>query len=126
MDIYWMDIFLLFIRKSCGTLYKILQIKIFHLFMVLEKGSNSVVQILLSLFGILRVMLFYFLNGGKKKIIITPNTLGFGPRSIMRKCSFPGGSYKESIDKLVVSHVSYRGFIISLCITAICCIVEGQ
>lgn len=32
--------------------------------MVLEKGSDSEVQSLLSLFGILRVMLFYFLNGG--------------------------------------------------------------
>lgn len=61
------------------------------------------------------MMPFYFLSrggrgGGGKKIIITPNTLGFRPRSIMRKRSFPGGSYKDSIDKLVVLHVSYRGF----------------
>lgn len=42
------------------------------------------------------------------KILITPNTLGFRPKSIIRKCSFPRGPYKESIDKLVLLHVSYR------------------
>lgn len=42
------------------------------------------------------------------KILITPNTLAFRPKSIIRKCSFPRGSYKESIDKLVLLHVSYR------------------
>lgn len=41
---------------------------------------------------------------------MTLNTLGFRPRSIMRKRSFPRGSYKDSIDKLVVLYVSYRGF----------------
>lgn len=53
------------------------------------------------------------------------NTLGFRPKSIIRKCSVPRDPHKESIDKLVVQLVSCRGFIISLCIAAICCIVNG-
>lgn len=65
----------------------------------------------------------------KRKIIISQNTLSSRLKSIIGQWMIPWGSYKESIDKLVLQLVSYtenyRGFIVSLCITTICCIVDG-
>lgn len=105
-----------------------------YLIRVLEKAvifrsfSACIASLCLSNDTLLSVMVLYVHSG--QKFIIIPNTLGCRPKSIIRKHSFPWGSYKESIDKLVLLLVSCRGnhwgFIISLCIDAICCIVDGQ
>lgn len=71
------------------------------------------IQILISLYSVfvpamtslLCTMVLYFQTEQKNNHYYTKHIM---PKSIIRKRSFPRGSYKESIDKLVLLLVSYR------------------